>query len=359
VVVSGLSFDRAGNLYAVYNNVGVSRRPPDGSWTQIGPSLPPQSSLYALAVDPGSVGTIYVGYVTSGGIPSAGVLKTTDGGLTWSPASSGLTISPITTLVIDPTNPAHLYAGSSNDSEYHLGEGPAGVFRSLDGGASWHPLGSSPTYSAGTFIYAIAIDPSDPLTLYASSYGTIADMQRQAEILKSSDGGDTWLPLTGLYNPGEVVVSIAIDPKNSATVYAATNRKVFVSSDAGATWTSYHENLGPGAAEFPTSPQVLALDPVDPSILFLGTAGAQPSGPPGDFFLSPNAAQTWHSWRRGLPEGPVTFSVYALTVNPADGRQLYAGTSSGVFTVEVPAIRPETTTLLPRALKAATQLQSQ
>jgi len=169
---------------------------------------------YALAIDPTDADTLYVGTVN-------GVFKTVDGGGTWN--SSGLADVNVSLVVIDPTVPGTLYAGTVFD----------GVFRSTDAGATWSATGLHP----GAF--ALALDPGAPGTLYA---GTAAG------VFKSSDHGDTWTA-TGP-NHSAVVYALASDRDRPGTVYAGVMYAdgsgaggVFVTMNGGASWTLLDNGL--------------------------------------------------------------------------------------------------------------------
>jgi photosystem II stability/assembly factor-like uncharacterized protein len=106
------------------------------------------------------------------------VFKSTDGGTTWSAVNSGLTNTAVFALAIDPTTPNTLYAGT----------GGGGVFKSTNGGATWVATGTGPTN-----VRALAINPTTPTTLYAGTNG--------GGVFKSTDGGTTWSAVnTGLTN---------------------------------------------------------------------------------------------------------------------------------------------------------------
>jgi photosystem II stability/assembly factor-like uncharacterized protein len=122
-----------------------------------------------IALDPKNPTTVYMG--TPGG--ENGVLKSTDGGTTWHPASSGLPqqrfkdrVHPgkwltftvgVTALAIDPAHPETLYAAT----------GWRGVFRSTDSGKNWHPFNAGLTNHNVT---ALALDATGQ-TLYAGTAG--------------------------------------------------------------------------------------------------------------------------------------------------------------------------------------------
>src|SRR5215831_18490582 len=84
------------------------------AWTNIGPS---PVAVEAIAVDPGGTGTIFIGSV------AAGVLKSIDGGTTWSAVNNGLP-TPIVSLAIDASGPQTVYADSF----------VGGLFKTDDGG---------------------------------------------------------------------------------------------------------------------------------------------------------------------------------------------------------------------------------
>ena len=95
------------------------------------------------------------------------MFKSTDGGATWSPVNNGLTNKSVWALAIDPSTPTTLYAGTWN-----------GVFKSINGGTTWSANGLT-----GNGVFALAIDPSTPTTLYAGTNGGV---------FKSINGGTTW-----------------------------------------------------------------------------------------------------------------------------------------------------------------------
>ncbi|HJW14444.1 MAG TPA: hypothetical protein VJ776_07100, partial [Thermoanaerobaculia bacterium] len=104
------------------------------------------------------------------------VYKSTDGGASWSPASSGLpstgvalTVS-VSKLVLDAKSPGTVYAATQT-----------GLFRTRDGGASWSVTGLL------SRVKDVAIDPWDSNVLYSATDG--------GGVLRSLDGGLTWQPI--------------------------------------------------------------------------------------------------------------------------------------------------------------------
>ena len=103
---------------------------PCGTWTEITAGLPTRWVTH-VEVDPANANTAYVsvsGY--RNGDPGAHVFKTTTGGAAWQDISAGLPDAPVNDVVLDPRNPAALYAGTD-----------VGVFaRAADG--TWSAVGT-------------------------------------------------------------------------------------------------------------------------------------------------------------------------------------------------------------------------
>ena len=239
-------------------------------------------------------------YVTGAGRPDAlstahpyRVMKSTDGGATWADSSTGLPddienpdfssdrVDGVTPIVMDPSNSDILYIGtfaSACDADCLDAVTPqvaSGVYKSVDGGASWTRFSAGlPTYAGSTAVYdtlSLAIDPVNPQTLWVSTIS--ADFDIPGELYKTIDGGVSWtLSNAGITGPD--VRALLVDPANPGTLYAASGGLgpanpggVYKSTDGGASWVS----ISVGLPAF--SALALALDPIDPSVLYAGTTG--------------------------------------------------------------------------------------
>ena len=176
--------------------------------------------IKVIAVDPTNTTTLYTG---SDG--DWGIYKTINSGVTWTRVQSD---TSILALAIDPTQSNIVFAGGKT---YAASAG--GIFRSTDAGATWNRVLTS------VKVTALAIDPSNTQIIYAGmeDYG----------VMKSTDGGQTWLEAnTGLTYP--VVSSLAIDPLRPRVLYAGTQGGgVFRSLDGGAYWSELNAGLPAGA----------------------------------------------------------------------------------------------------------------
>jgi photosystem II stability/assembly factor-like uncharacterized protein len=149
------------------------------------------SGANSLALDPRTPATLYAGR-------KRGVVKSLDGGESWSQAGVDLNNKYVMALAIDPVTPTTLYAGTNN-----------GIFKSVDGGASWVQKrnGFGKPYIE---IYALAIDPLTPATIYAGT---------SDGVYQSMDAGESWHAInTGLTSFD--VYALAIDPAAPAILYA-------------------------------------------------------------------------------------------------------------------------------------------
>lgn len=276
----------AGGTRGIFKSTDSGR-----NWTQLNTGFTSDVQVGALAVDPTQSATLYAAIRPQGA--DGVVLKSMDGGLTWSRITNGLPDSSalyVVALLVDPTNPATLYANTR-----------AGVFKSTDGGGTWRAtglvegLGWPPSW---TFGEAAFLDPNSPSTIYAGV---------EAGILKSDDGGQTWTPV----NPVDALDPwsgyLAIDPVNSSVIYATTHfGKLYKSADRGVTWSLSSMNLP--ATNSPNTRKV-AIDPLAHDSLYLTTSfeGA---------FLSTDGAATWREIP--LPEPLVSFIA-------ARGGNVYVG----------------------------------
>jgi photosystem II stability/assembly factor-like uncharacterized protein len=217
-----------------------------------------------------------------------------------------------------------------NPNLYYFGAVAGGVWKTTDGGIRWQPIfDREPVQSIG----AIALDPSDPQTIYVGT-GEPAlrdDIAFGDGVYKSTDGGRTWTNI-GLRDSRHIA-KILVDPRHPQTVFVAAlghafgpnaERGVFRSNDGGQSWQKVlyvDENTGAGD---------LVFDPNNPSILYAAMfqARRQPwvmisGGPASGLFKSTDGGTTWtHLQGNGLPSG--ILGRIGVAVSKADSNRVYA-----------------------------------
>ena len=256
-----------------------------------------------------------------------GILKSTNTGESWVAVNGGLNDYKVLALMMDPSDPDILYTGTLS-----------GVYRSTDAGNIWKPLNQG--LKSGQ-INALAIDPTDPAVVYAG--------HNQEGVYKSVDGGASWKKMSGGLNimvgdmqaPAPTWVNVlAIDPSNSDILYLG-GYGVFKSIDGGHNWQPIYTGLDYFNDGIPGNITHITIDPTSPNIVY-AVEGRN------TLFRSNDGGKTWKvftenmavSWYYG-PDSPVL-------LDPLDSTILYVGTwGNGVFTT-----RQE---ILPTAIPAATQ----
>lgn len=205
-----------------------------------------RKAVSRILINPTDPNTVYVAVATggmNGRVGPYGFYKSSDGGITWTNTMASVITDPtadFTDAVLDPSNPQTLYVAVDYP---FTAKAESGVYKSTDAGATWSIAGNFPMGVGGAIQLAIA--PSAPQTLFAA----IADPNSGGllEMMKTSDGGNTWTALTNtpnyMGNQGWYHTALAVDPSNANIVYAggqnstAQGKGFIESTDGGNTWT--------------------------------------------------------------------------------------------------------------------------
>ena len=212
---------------------------------------------------------------------------------------------------------------------YYAATASGGVWKSIDGGASFSPVfDDQPVSSMGS----VAVAASDPNVVYAGSgeANIRGNVGAGNGIYKSLDAGKTW---THVWKQVGQIGQLVVHPKNEDVAFAAVlghafgpnpERGVYRTRDGGKTWQQVlkkDENTGASAVTF---------DPSNPNILFAGLWQARrfpwdmTSGGPGSgLYMSRDGGDTWKQLTgNGLPEG--IWGKVGVAVAPSEPRRVYA-----------------------------------
>lgn len=283
-------------LYAGTNGSGVKKTTDGGAtWFNIDngkPGSPQVTSLVMSTTDHNKLAAAANGVI----------YLTTDGGATWASKSQGLNGAFCFRAALDPNSATTLYAGSVQ-----------GLYKSTDSGATWSPQGVDTL--GQPFVQAISTDPVHPNNIYVGTYA--------AGAYRSTDGGATWIQSKGFPFPSISVYSLVVDA--TGDVYAATNNKIFKSTDQGNTWNDTSNGIGSAAYTF----YQLLIDPSNPTTFYAAGAGV---------YVSTDSGANWTSMSSGL-QG-LSSVVYSLAADATQSGLLYAGTPYSVYSYQIDTTAP-------------------
>ena len=241
----------------------------------------------------------------------AGRRKSIDGGKTWNSIWQ-TTVTTISKLMIDPNNTRILYSLITNGGVTRT---KGGIYKSINGGESWIAIGDEKLGECTAF----AIDINDTNVFYGyfvrkitDSFGRTKNIYGReygatGEIFKSVDGGTTWTSSLPAYG----IEALAVDPSNSAIIYALDMQHgLYRSLDGGKRWSRINQGL-PERARF----SVFAVDPLNPGTIYVGTSRG----------LFVNTDYYNSSWR----DLGLYVDVRMLAINPQNPKNIYAVASDG------------------------------
>ncbi len=258
------------------------------------------------------------------GVEDAAIFRTTDGGKSWQempglrrhstgnkwqPGAGGMCLH---TILVDPKNPARIYAAIS----------AAGAFRTDDGGQSWKPITKGlyspflpdPTAEIGHCIHHMALHASRPEVLF---------MQKHWNVLRSDNAGEQWRDISGNL-PGDQAVYpdqegktrvfdlrgfgfvIDVHAHEPETVFVVPIKsdsqhfppggklQVYRSRTGGGEWEPLSKGLPQRDCYVNVLRDAMAVDSLDSCGVYFGTTG-------GQIYASPDGGETWSPIVRDLP----------------------------------------------------------
>jgi photosystem II stability/assembly factor-like uncharacterized protein len=257
------------------------------NWTHLS-GLTGGQQIPSLAIDPRDPNRIFAAVLGHPYGPSEerGIYRSTDGGQTWQKVISKDENTGGSDVELDPSNPDVVYAsmwevreGPWEDGNEFNGSG-GGLFKSTDGGNTWHQLTNGLPKDLSQIYVAIA--PSDPHRLYS----TLATASGGLGVYRSDDAGDSWTQITtdprpsGRIGGGDLPIP-KVDPKNPDLIYVAST-VTMRSTDGGKTWSGFRG--APGGDDY----QNLWINPNDGDIILLvSDQGA---------LVTVNRGESWSSW---------------------------------------------------------------
>ncbi len=233
------------------------------------------SSIGAITISPLDKETVWVGtgeaWPRNDVIAGNGLYLSVDGGQTWKHRGLDGT-SQIARIVLDPRNPQRILVAALGSPFADSDE--RGVYRSDDGGQTWH---KTLFLARDTGASDLVLDPLHPDVVYAGmwrfrrSAWHLTSGGTDDGVYKSTDGGQTWHRLTGAGLPKGPLgrIGLAVAPSDPNRIYALIESDaglLWRSDDAGAHWTLRSTNTLINERPFYYSR--IVVDPHDPNHLF-------------------------------------------------------------------------------------------
>ncbi len=289
-------------------------------WRNIGPKRGGRS--LGIAGSPGRKNEYYFGAV------GGGLWKTVDGGLNWKPVTDGqLTSSSVGAVAVAETNPDVVYIGTGETQlRGNIMQGD-GVYKSIDGGETWEPMGLRDTQA----IARIRVHPTDPDTVFVAALGHPFGPNRERGIFRSRDGGVSWDKV--LYASDRAGgADLIIDRKNPDILYASIwevyrtpwkmwggggDSGLWKSTDGGDSWTELTNK--PGMAEKPVGKIGITVSPVNPDRLWAIVESAE-----GGVFRSDDAGDSWTRVNSDRKLRQRAFYYSRIYADPKDENTVYA-----------------------------------
>ena len=287
-------------------------------WREFGPAVV-GGRVSDLAVDEADTRIIYVGTATSG------IWKGTNHGTTWVPIFTDQSTSSIGDVTLAPSDPNVVWVGTGEPQNRQSSPWGDGVFRSMDGGQTWAHKGLRET----RHISRIQVHPRDPDIAYVAAVGNLWRESPERGVYKTLDGGDSWELVLHL-DDHTGAIDLAMDPSDPNTLFAAMYSRrrtawgfngggpgsgLYRTVDGGASWTRLEEGLPEGELGR------IGLDIYrrDGDLVF---ATVQARRGQSGVYGSTDGGDTWEKLSSTNPR-PMYFSQ--IRVDPNDPQRIYVG----------------------------------
>lgn len=291
---------------------------PNPNWAPINDFMQ-NLSIVSLGQDPNAANTMYActgePYGGSSSIRGLGVFKSVDGGATWSSLAS--------TVIADFRQTAKLLVAANSDVYVAT---TRGIYQSTDGGTTWTKVLSSSSVGASSNV-GCDVEQAANGDIYASLEGSVH---------KSTDNGVTWNALTLGISTDRIEIACA--PSDANTLYLLTEDGSVVehirkSTDGGITWTALPEpnddDGGIPANDFSRGQAwydlTIAVDPNNANVVYVGGI---------DLFRSSNGGSSWTQishWYGGFGHQEVHADQHNIIFRNGSSDTVYFCNDGGIY----------------------------
>jgi len=287
-------------------------------WTSVGPDNL-GGRVRSIVINPLNPNTVYCGSV------SGGVWKTTNAGVAWFPTTDAAPSLIISCMVMDPTDTNIVYAGTGEGFQNIDALRGIGVLKTMDGGETWSTLNNFLTPPAnGFYITKLAIRPDNPSILYAAMVGGI---------WKTTNSGTSWAKLS-VPNSSTACTDLVMNPLHPDTMYASFGLRisdgVYRTTNAGTNWSRLTNGFPSTTEKFHRIS--LAISHSNPSIVYAsvadsndGTHSIQKTTNGGSSWFTAASRAPYDSLLHATHLGPQGWYNNVIAVHPTNPNLVYAG----------------------------------
>jgi photosystem II stability/assembly factor-like uncharacterized protein len=209
-------------------------------------------------------------------------------------------------FAVEPTNPQHLYLGTTT----------SWIYQSTDGGSTWKRLAKLGK-SDDLVVDSLVVDPSNVRTLFAGVW----QVDRPAGgIYISHDGGVTWSASPDM--DGQSVRALAQSFSDPKILVAGTLKGIYRSEDKGLHW----KEISPPESGEIREVESIAIDPYDPKTIYAGTWHLP--------WKTTDGGANWHNTKQGLIDDS---DVFSIIIDPTRPTVVYTSACSGIYRSETAA----------------------
>ncbi len=270
------------------------------------------------------------------GVASGGVFRTIDGGASWIPITDGkVPLGSTGSIAVADSDPNVIYLGTGSDGARSNVSTGRGVYKTTDGGQTWSFAG---LYDAGQ-IGALRIHPTNPNIVWVSAGGDIFKPNSERGVFKTTDGGKTWRKVLFLSDQLGGM-DVELQPGNPNVIYAWMSRlerkpwTIISGAREGGFYKStdggeHFTKIMTGLPNELIGKGNLAVTAAKPNRIYL-LVEAKPGG---GLYRSDDAGQTWTAMNpqpRNVGAQMIQRPFYYVTLgaDPTNADVVYAGAES-------------------------------
>jgi photosystem II stability/assembly factor-like uncharacterized protein len=288
------------------------------NWTSLGPATSIGGRILCITITPSNSNILWAGSA------SGGLWKSTNAGSTWTPVITNLPLLGVSSIIVHPTDPNTIYAGTgevyrvdTSNIGFNVwkarGTYGVGIIKSTDGGATWSQVLNKNT-SDMYGIQMLEFDPTNSNTIYACATDGL---------YRSTDSGNNWSKiLDKIY-----VTDVAIDPSNTNQIVAGVGN--MVNADKGIYRTTNGNDPSPVWAKITSGLPAsfngfIRLDNVG-STRLVASIGRSNISTQQEIYLSTNFGSSWVAKNNSHHCQYQYWFSHDVAVNPSNLNQFIMG----------------------------------